>query len=474
MKRKNFWIAMTCACALSVGAASVAVMAEETEFDEAAVTDDTIAEDETETAAEEVSEDSTETGSEDAGEDETDMETEAETEAERPTYTALDYVELGEYVGLTVQVEPVEVTEEDVLAEAEELISYSDAVETLTEGTVQEGDTVDIYYVGTMDGEEFDGGSGDYELEIGSGTFIDGFEEGLIGVEVGETVEIDLTFPEDYYYAAIAGQDVVFTVTVNGILSIPELTDEVVDTATEGEYTDVDSWLAYIREYLEEDAVSEEEYYVQEGLYEALAAGSEITAYPEELVDYSVSEAVAYYELLASYYSMEYEDLIAAMFEMEEDTFLEYLDAMVRDSLQEELLLMAVAEAESMELTDEEYEAGLAQLAEDYGYDSGADMEADYGETEMRRYILMDKVFDFLEENAVIEEVEETEMETEYETGDAEAETDTDAVEAETAAEDAEASESDVETEDTEAPETGAEDAAEETEADSAEADTEA
>ncbi|MCD8023720.1 MAG: trigger factor [Lachnospiraceae bacterium] len=390
MKKRNFWIALTCACVMAVGVPMTSAMADETETEEEGVTIIEDAEDE--------------------------VETEAETEAVRPTYTALDYVTLGEYKGLTIQVDPVEVTDEDVLAEAEDLISYSDAVELLTEGTVQEGDVVDITYVGTMDGEEFDGGSGDYELEIGSGTFIDGFEEGLIGVEVGETVELELTFPEDYYYTDLAGQPVVFTVTVNGIQSIPELTDEVVETATGGEYTDVDSFLAYIREYLEEDADYEYLYYVQEALYTALAAGSEVSGYPQDLVDYCVDDAIAYYELVAYYYGMEYSELIEYYFGSEE-YFLELLDAAVKESLQQEMLLMAVAETEGMELSDEEYEEGLAQYAEDYGYDSGEEMEADYGETEMRRYILLDKVYAFLQENAVIEETPETEMETETETG---------------------------------------------------------
>ncbi|MCC8066472.1 MAG: trigger factor [Clostridiales bacterium] len=427
MKRKYFLTAMMCACVLAVGGSSAVVMAEEET--EAASTED---------AAEE--------------EDSTEDETEAETEAERPTYNALDYVELGEYLGLSVEVEATEVTDEDVLAEANDLISYSDAVETLTEGTVQEGDTASISYVGTIDGEEFDGGSGDYDLEIGSGTFIDGFEEGLIGVEVGETVDLELTFPENYY-EELAGQDVVFTVTVNGILSVPELSDEVVDTATDGEYTDVDSWLAYIREYLEEDAAEEEEYYIQEAILEALVANSSVNGYPEDVVAYSVNSAVDYYEYWAEAYSVEYEEFIVDYMGYEStESFEEALTASVESSLEEEMLLMAVADTEGLELSDEEYETGLAEYAEEYGYDSGEEMEADYGETEMRRYILLDKVFAFLEENAVIEVIseDETESETDLDAAEADTEADTDA-EAETEADTEAETEAETEAADTEA-----------------------
>ncbi len=398
MKRKNFLVLMGMAAMLTFTVCGNSSEASETETETEALSE--------------------------AAEDETEAETEEAAEAVRPTYTASDYVVLGEYTGLTVQVEVTEVTDEDVLAEAQDMISYSDAVETLTEGTVQEGDTVDISYVGKMDGEEFDGGSGDYELEIGSGTFIDGFEEGLIGVEVGETVDLELTFPEDYY-EELAGQDVVFTVTVNGILYVPELSDEVVEIATDGEYTDVDSYLAYIREYLEEDADYYYESDVQEAIYAAVAAGSEITEYPQDLVDYSMDEAISYYEYYAALFSMEYEDFIEAYFGSVE-TFETELEEAVKDGVKQELVLMAIAEAEELDLTDEEYEAGLEQYASDYGYDSGEDMEAEYGETEMRRYILLDKVFEFLVENNTVEQITETETETETESDtDAEAADDT-------------------------------------------------
>ncbi|MCD7954969.1 MAG: trigger factor [Lachnospiraceae bacterium] len=432
MKRKNYLLAMACVCALTLSASGMAVMAEEeTEFDESELvaaeisttdeTEDEIAdadEDGTSDAedAEDISDEDAEEDVEEDADDETEEESEAETEAERPTYVALDYVVLGEYKGIVVQMEELgEVTDEDVLAEAEDLISYSDAVEWVTEGTVQDGDTVDITYVGTIDGEEFDGGSGDYELEIGSGSFIDGFEEGLIGVEVGETVDLDLTFPEDYYYTELAGQDVVFTVTVNSLMSVPELSDDVVNTATEGEYTDVDSYLEYIRSYLEEDLQSSWDDEVLTAIYEQLAATSEITGYPQELLDYSVNEWVEYYEYYASIFSMELEDMVESYFGMTMDEFNEELEAAVQLNVQQELILKAVAETEGMEISEEEYQEGLERYAEYYGFESADEVEAYYTESELNLYFLLDKVYDFLQENAVIEILYETETETETE-----------------------------------------------------------
>ena len=109
----------------------------------------------------------------------------------------------------------------------------SETNQTLTEGTVEDGDTVNIDYVGKLDGEEFDGGSAEgYDLEIGSCTFIDGFEDGLIGHEIGEKVTLDLTFPDPYpNNPDLAGKPVVFDVTINAIKEsqTPELNDEFVE-----------------------------------------------------------------------------------------------------------------------------------------------------------------------------------------------------------------------------------------------------
>ena len=168
----------------------------ETETEAAAETE-TESEEETEAQTEASSEE--ETGSEtETGEEETETETEAVQElGERPAYEALDYVTLGAYKGLEVTVDPVaEVTEEEIDTTIEGSVTSNDLYEEVTEGTVADGDLVNIDYEGKLDGEAFDGGTAQgQDLLIGSGSFIDGFEEGLIGVEVGETVDLELTFP---------------------------------------------------------------------------------------------------------------------------------------------------------------------------------------------------------------------------------------------------------------------------------------
>ncbi len=346
---------------------------------------------------------------------------ETETEAEgpeRPDYEALEYVELGDYSNLKVTVDAKSVTEEEVMGEAENLLRDSNAM--VSADTVQEGDEVVIDYTGTVDGEEVEGASADdFDLIIGSGLFIEGFEEGLIGASAGETVELDLTFPEDYYYESLAGKEAVFTVTIDKILRVPELTDEVVIEATDGTYTSVDSWLDSIRTSLDESADEDWDYEVKEALLDALKEESVITGYPQDLLDYTVDDAVDFYTELAEMYPpLDYTSFIEA-FGYTVDSFEEALKEMAEASLEEELLLMAVAEKEDITLSDEEYENGVASYASDYGFDSSEEFEMAYeeayGSSELLRIsLLMDKVFDYLQENATITEYEEeTETETE-------------------------------------------------------------
>ena len=172
MRRKNLMTALLCAAvvAASTVMAPGVVMAEETE----AVTEAS-----TEAATEADTEASTEASTEEALE-----------LAERPDYKALDYVELGEYKGLTVEVEPTTVSDDEVLKQIR-ANAGSDILEEVTEGTVEEGDTANIDYEGKLDGEAFEGGTAkDTDLEIGSGTFIPGFEDGLVGVKIGDTVTV--------------------------------------------------------------------------------------------------------------------------------------------------------------------------------------------------------------------------------------------------------------------------------------------
>jgi trigger factor len=347
---------------------------------------------------------------------EAEAETEAETEVEleHPDYTALDYVTLGEYKGLTVTRTPLEVTDEEIDEEIRYDVELADALEVIEEGEVQEGDIANIDFEGKKDGEAFDGGTSEgYDLEIGSGSFIDGFEDGLIGVAVGETVDLDLTFPEYYGNEELAGQDVVFTVTVNSIQRMPELTDELVSTITDGEYTDVASYRDSVGEELMAEKQENAEDEIQSELLTLIANTSTINDYPQELLDYGAQTMTNYYKQYAELYGMEFADFLETFFGMTEDDFAAEVDVAVKESVQQEMFLQAIAETEGLDISDAEYAEGCENYAEMYGYESGDAFAEAYSEKIIRLSLLQDKVFDLIRDNAIITEEAETEVESE-------------------------------------------------------------
>ena len=337
-----------------------------------------------------------------------------------PVYDASEYVTLGEYKGLTVEVDPVEVTDEQVMDKI-----ASETKQTLTEGTVEDGDTVNIDYVGKLDGEEFDGGSAEgYDLEIGSCTFIDGFEDGIIGMQVGETKDLELTFPEDYHSEDLAGKDVVFTVTVNSISRVPELTDEVADSVVEG--MTAEAYQESVRQELEDSAKESQKSDAQQKLLQAVYDNADISGYPEENLQYTINRAKNYYEWLASMYGMTLDDYLTN-YGMTQDEFMEQIQPVAEEALGEEMTLLAIAKEENIEVSDEEYQDGLARYAEAQGMDDPSKLEEAYGENYIRNSLLQEKVLNFLYENATIEEVKETEAESDTEEA-TEAESDTEDV----------------------------------------------
>ncbi len=425
MRKRNLLIAVAGSFCLAVfGLSSAAALADEagteavTDAEESAEAGEIDADESAEAGEADAEEDAD--GAEAAleGESETDGITEAEKETElvipeRPDYSASDYVTLGQYKGLTVVREPFEVTEEEIDEEIQLELQYSDALETVTEGVVQEGDIANIDYEGKKDGVAFDGGTDEgFDLTIGSHMFIDGFEDGLIGVAVGDTVDLPLTFPENYGSEELAGADVVFTVTVNEIKRVPELTDEVASTVTDGEYNDVASYRESVRAQLEATREQELETIVMSDLMTQIANTCEITGYPQEMIDYNVALMEQYYRSMAQMYSMEFEDFLSTYLEMTLEQFQSEAVLACQEMMQQELYLKAIAEAEGIELTDEEYIAGTERYAQQYGYETAEALVAANDEKEIRISLLLDKVYDFLLENSNIVDAEpETESE---------------------------------------------------------------
>lgn len=196
-----------------------------------------------------------------------------------------DYITLGEYKNLTVEESPkTEISDEDVDSSIHYmLLNQYEQVEVTEDRAVQKEDTVNIDYTGYMDGEEFEGGSatGD-DLLIGSGSFISGFEDGLIGHKKGEEVTLDLTFPEDYQNEEMQGKAVQFKVKINKISQAPELTDEWVAANTD--YKTVEEYKAAQKELMQKSADADYESQVKSDLFSLVVDDTEFKDYPEILL----------------------------------------------------------------------------------------------------------------------------------------------------------------------------------------------
>ena len=355
---------------------------------------------EEEVFSESITEDSTEVPEEAVSEGSTEEEI---TVPDRPEYKALDYVTLGQYTGFTLQGQSTEVTDDKVMASLNSSIG-TDYYTEVTDRPVQEGDVVNIDYTGKKDGKAFDGGTASgYDLTIGSNTFIDGFEDGLIGAKVGETLDLNLTFPEDYYSEDLAGQEVVFTVTVNSIKEFPEITDDLIKEITNGDYTTVDDYKAYLKDQLVQQKEDARESAIRSQILTKLMDTCTVDSDPDGLFDYYTALYKRQYQTYASYYGINLKDMVESS-GMTMDDFNTELEKEARVEMDQELILEAIEEKEKLEISDEEYDQSVEEQAEKLGYTDVDQFKESVDQEEFTRYLLMEKALKFVEDSSVITE----------------------------------------------------------------------
>ena len=320
------------------------------------------------------------------------------------------YVTLGDYKGLEVVGNSTEISDEEVDSYIDYLLSMSAEKQEVTDrDEVQNGDIANIDYEGKKDGVAFDGGTDTgYDLEIGSGSFIPGFEEGLVGVKKGETVDLNLTFPENYGAADLAGAEVVFTVTVNGIYEsvTPEFNDEFVATFEIENVTTTEEYHAYLKSMMEE---SEKEYALQEiqtQIITLVTQNAEVSEAPEGLVNKFYNINVENMTYQASMYGTDLEGLLS-MYGMDRETFEAEAMSAAEESAAQALVCLKIAKEENLLIDDDELNASIEERFAEYGYTSAEEFRSLVDLEEYRDSLLLDKVVDFLVENATITEVPE-------------------------------------------------------------------
>ena len=343
-------------------------------------------------------------------------------------------VTLGEYKGLELTKEVVEVSDADIDA------SVTDALENTyveVDRAAENGDTVNIDYVGTMEGEEFEGGSASgYDLQLGSHSFIDGFEDGLVGAKKGDVVTLDLTFPKNYT-AELSGKPVQFKVTVNKVQTTSkEISEEWVKANTE--FESVEDYRRDIRVNLETQNNAEAEDTMEADAWKMVLENSKVNDYPEEMVQYG---RYYYDQMLNSYCTqsgitveqyMEAKNLTA-------DDYKEMQTAYAQSMAGQLLVMAAIEKAEGISPEDEQYQESLNELIESSGVDEDTFFSY-YERFSVEQSLMLERINKIIIDNAIITEKMVEAEETETSAVSDTAETDTESSAAAETTEDADTS----------------------------------
>ena len=310
------------------------------------------------------------------------------------------YVTIGQYKGLSLDKTVEAVTDDMVDGRIKE--ELQNKAEEVTEGSVQNGDVVTINYVGTKDGVAFDGGTANnYELTIGSGTFIDGFEDGIIGMKKGQTKDLDLTFPEEYSSEELAGQEVVFKVTLQSFKRAPELTDDW--AAKNTDCKTAEEYRKEIRTTLEDEAKTSAQNTLRETAWNTVLSASEVKEYPQDDLDTAKTEFKTLYENYAKQGDMTLEDFVKAQ-GISMDDFEEQSSQYAEYKVKQNLIVQGIMDAENMTLEDEKSLSIQDELIKAYNVKDLAALVDKYGQAAVDESIGLLRVEDFILDNATVEE----------------------------------------------------------------------
>ena len=310
------------------------------------------------------------------------------------------YITIGQYKGLSLEKVVETITDADVEGSISQDLAMTK--EEVKDGVVEEGDTVVVNYVGTENGKEFNGGSAEnQEITIGSGGYIPGFEDGILGMKKGETKDVPLTFPEDYIEPSMAGKDVVFKITLQSFKRAPELNDDWVAKNTD--FKTVEEYKEDKKKFLQKSAEQMAENILYQNAWNQVYEASEVKEYPEKDVEEAYAEFETQIKSYAKQGGMELEDYLESQ-QVSKEAFetqcQEYAEARVKQNL----ILQGIMDAEGMTLEDKESLAVQDELIQNYGVKDLAALVDTYGQASVDTTIGLIRVERFIAENANIEE----------------------------------------------------------------------
>lgn len=328
----------------------------------------------------------------------------------RYDYDLNEYVKIGEYKGVEVLPYEYSVTDEVVQEQIGLALSNYAKYEEKT-GAVENGDQVNIDFTGYMDGEAFEGGSATSQaLTVGSGRFIPGFEEGLIGAKKGDTVVLDIAFPDPYSLNPdFAGKPVRFEVKINAVYNqiLPEYTDTFVQEYYG--YPTVAEFETALRDSIQQQYDSNAWYYVLDQVWTKILDTTEILSYPEKEYNEIYNNYLNPYTTAASNANMTMEQFLQLSDGSTEAELYAEIEEMTKTAVKEELIGNYIIRQENIALSDAEYAAEALEFAAGYGFASVQEL-LDYNEAtdeDLRQTLEFQRLFDFLVENAVVKSAEQ-------------------------------------------------------------------
>ena len=312
------------------------------------------------------------------------------------TVTVEPEVKLGDYKGLEIEKQDTELTDDELQESIDHSLGHLAEMVVKEDGAVENGNTVNIDFTGSVDGEEFEGGQAEgYDLEVGSGSFIPGFEEQLEGMKTGEEKDVVVTFPEEYHAEELAGKEATFKTKVNEIKykDVPELNDEIANELDSNAET-VDEYKENLRKRLSEQKATEAENTEKE---EAINKATENTTIdiPEAMVNTELDRMIQEFGQriqqqgldLQTYYQISGQN---------EDQLREQMKDDAEQRVKTNLTLTAIADAENVEVSDEDIDKELEKMSEQFNI-SVEDIKSTLGNTDIvKNDVRIKKVIDLL------------------------------------------------------------------------------
>ena len=311
-------------------------------------------------------------------------------------------VTLGEYKGIEVEAVSAEVTDDEISAELDKERENNARTITVDDRAVQDGDMTTIDFEGFVDGVPFDGGKGtDYPLVIGSHSFIDTFEEQLIGKNIGEEVEVNVTFPEEYQAKELAGQPALFKVTVKEIKvkELPEADDDFAQDVSE--FDTLDEYKADIKAKLQEKKEKDAKTAKEDAVIDKIVENATMEI-PDAMIETQTRQMVEDFARRIQMQGLSMEQYMQFT-GTTPDQMLEQMKPQALKRIQTRLVLEAITEAEKIEATEEELQKEIEKMAEMYKMEADKlnEVLSDYERTSMKKDIAVQKAVDFVAEAAV-------------------------------------------------------------------------